>query len=643
MVRLGLILLLYLNISSIAMAAVSWSNPGSTTGEYPYNPQYEKYKELIETPLRGKIVPENFTLVDDFDAFMKWHDENTTGKWPDDRGLIRYQIEQGVKIENCVDNAKTLVNTSATSAGVSETLKSDNYAFDYPKAQSRCQNVFSQRFIHNPVEGAKTYAKILTYWLDNDVLKNINKTAKSIAAKGSRRADFDYATRSRVADSMAHYALYHRLYGLDETQQKQIDAMFTNYVKTYDYYSAFKASGSHFARICNLGSGATVTPNGGNDHCGSVNLRVAVSATLYGLEFENQTVFDFGIRHLEITLATFDKNKAYTAQIYRGMLALGYARQIIAELDKLDYALEKAFGLDFVNMKTPHGVTPGEVYKELLTFAQEPERLSYYFKNNGYGADERGGDFKAIIKDIKQGKLSPQALWEAFNLEEYYVLGSVMAQTYYPSEFEHYLKSGNEAKRWLVDGSINVGFNNLVLRQATGMIPTISAKKPAPQGTNLANNTPLPSRQYIFNQINDLKKTNQNLERSKPTAALLAGMYDCKLDILRTLVSTEEKGLIGRGQINIQDGVARIGTIEWNTGIKVKWPELAPYADLYILKDGSMRGILPVLTMFGNDRIELFDLAGDNKASGDPDSPMGFFKIPGVEDVLLDLEIHDCR
>ena len=52
---------------------------------------------------------------------------------------------------------------------------------------------------------------------------------------------------------------------------------------------------------------------------------------------------------------------------------------------------------------------------------------------------------------------------------------------------------------------------------------------------------------------------------------------------------------------------------------------------------------MPVLTMFGNDRIELFDLAGDNKATGDPDSPMGFFKIPGVEDVLLDLEIHDCR
>ena len=103
------------------------------------------------------------------------------------------------------------------------------------------------------------------------------------------------------------------------------------------------------------------------------------------------------------------------------------------------------------------------------------------------------------------------------------------------------------------------------------------------------------------------------------------------------------KGLIGRGQINIQDGVVKIGTIEWNTGVKVKWPELAPYAELYILKDGSMRGLLPVLTMFGNDRIELFDLAGDNKASGDPASPMGFFKTPGVEDVLLDLEIHDCR
>ena len=52
----------------------------------------------------------------------------------------------------------------------------------------------------------------------------------------------------------------------------------------------------------------------------------------------------------------------------------------LSELDKLDYAFEKAFNIDFSEMRTPHGTTPAEVYRELLVFANEPQNLSYCFQ-----------------------------------------------------------------------------------------------------------------------------------------------------------------------------------------------------------------------------------------------------------------------
>ncbi len=598
---------------------------------YAYNPQYEKYKDSIKTPLRGLKVPDNFTLVDDFDSFMRWHDKHTTGNWDDSRGFITYQKEAGVRIEKCADNAKTLTGTSAVSAGIDEgpVFTENDYRFAYTETQGRCQNVFAQRFTHNPKKGATTYADILRYWQANDVLKNINKTTKSIPTDNARRTSFTYATRSVVGDSMAHYALYHRLYGLDETEQTQIDEMFTHFVTTYDYYAAFKASGNYFARVCNLGKGATVTPEGTNDHCGSANLRIAVGATLYGLDFGNQIVFDYGIRQLEITLATFDENKAYTAQIYRGMLALGYARQIIAELDKLDYAFEKAFGLDFVNMKTPHGVTPGEVYQEMLVFATEPERLLYYFKNNGYGADERGGDFKATVQKIKEGVYNYRAVWEAFNEREYYALGGAMAQAYFPEKFQEYVIKGRDHK-FLIEGSVNVGFNNLVLRMATGDMKM-----------------PVLRNKSAFQDMDQLIRQSDRLVRAVHVAQapLVTQNMKCSAEITRYLKSSKEFNKIAEGYVTIKAGKLGLDNLYWETGNNRRWKELSQYTDISVRQDGFLTGRLPVFSMFGSEEIAVLLLAENAKAKGEAGSPNGDYKLFTTQntDLEITLKIRACR
>ena len=185
-----------------ADAATTWLNPGQKNGLYAYDPQYENYKEKIETPLRHLKVFDNFTLIDDFEGFMEWHRENTSGKFPDSRFLIAYQSERGLKLDECLSNAKTLTGTSAVSAGISEgEFTKKDYSYQYPSAQARCQNVLSQRFLNNPSRGSQNYADILKYWVENNILNNINKTTKRIPTTNSLvRTDFVYATLSRAGE-----------------------------------------------------------------------------------------------------------------------------------------------------------------------------------------------------------------------------------------------------------------------------------------------------------------------------------------------------------------------------------------------------------------------------------------------------------
>ena len=439
------------------------------------DPQYERYEAKIRTPLRGLTVPDQFSLIDDFDAFMAWHEKYTTGRYPDDSGKIQYQRERGLTLIHCLDDAKTLVGTRSLTEGEGsyEGNSRARYKRQYSKVQGQCEDVLNQQFLHDPHFGSEQYAEILRYWSENGVLDSINRTAAKIPVSNSARTTFAYAAWSRVGFSMAHYALYHRLYGLSETEVRQVDLMFTGFVENFDYYKNFRSSGPSFQKVCNLTERATVGPNSTNDHCGSANLRIAVGAVLYGLEFNNQRVFDYGIRRLEIVLATFDKSNAYTAQIFRGMMALGYARQVIKELDKFDYAFQKAFGIDFSEMETVHGSTPTKVYLELLDFANDPQRLLEYFGRNGYGTDRRGGNLKATLAKIEKGEEDPSAVWEAFNLNDYYLYGGQMAADHYPEQFFKLLHcTAGDRVKYVNDASVSTGFNNLILRQGTGQIPT---------------------------------------------------------------------------------------------------------------------------------------------------------------------------
>ena len=169
----------------------------------------------------------------------------------------------------------------------------------------------------------------------------------------------------------------------------------------------------------------STVPHGTNDHCGSYNTRMAVGATLLVSSWQ-QVIFDKGIQHVEVML-TFDSNKMYTSQIFRHD-GLSYADQVNPAIDQLDYAFDKAFGIDFANLKNAHGVTPGEVYQHMWNVANDPTLLclanykkrldpQFYANTNDYDGQDM---FKVIGLKLDRKN---QYIWQAFN-EQIYPIGS---------------------------------------------------------------------------------------------------------------------------------------------------------------------------------------------------------------------------
>lgn len=444
--------------SNVAGNSDTTSEGGSVSSLFQYDPQYERYKSLIATPLRDFKVYDAFTLVneEEWEQLSTYHDQYITGRW-ELRGQTDWEIRQGIDPTKCLNSAKNFT----TEAGGAK------YDYEWQAVVAKCTNILYGKFYNEPFEGAKDLKEILLYWDENDILKNMNDRESTINANVA--TNMTYAVMSKVGQMMAHLSLYHRYYDLTEQEYLSIDRMFTEFVTAYNYYKSFDRKGNFTRTVCNLsGKGDTVRTT--NDHCGSFNLRIATGATLYGLEFGNQTVYDYGIRKLEISLATFDKHHGYSSQMNRGTLALGYARQMVGPIDQLSYAFKKAFDFDFANMELHRGTSPNKVYVHLLKFAEDPSLFAHY-----HIADKRGKALPKYIEKIKKGA-SPKIVWEAFNLNDYYVSGGSLARNNFPDKVQYYQLGGLGFMRsgccqdhaMQIDSSILVGFNPYILRDATG-------------------------------------------------------------------------------------------------------------------------------------------------------------------------------
>ena len=393
--------------------------------------QHARYSKHIATPFRDLKVSADFRLIDDFDSFMDIHKSELEGKLIDSKGFFNFRRNQGIDFNFCLDDL------------VSTTSKKANPSVGVQNVTINCAQMISQRFLNNAEIGIKNYQKIILGWLDNGIVHNPNKFGEKLPQKMMN--EWPYAISSNVPQILTHYALYHKLYGFSSSIHQNIIQMGESFYTQWDYYPLRIRQGSFMQKLCNLKSQYKVVVES-NDHCGSYNARMATGGIYFGLEFNSQLAFDTGIRHLEIMLATFNKDAVYAAQAHRGICAVGYMKQFPPHFELVHYAFQKAYGIDFINTKNINGVTPAEAYLKLWKIAHDPlETVVKYW--NGFdqmNCSNNGKNQAAMVAQLKKDPSSYQDIWNGFNYADFLLSSPVLARQKLPKEWESLFNSSSE-------------------------------------------------------------------------------------------------------------------------------------------------------------------------------------------------------
>ena len=420
--------------------------------------QHARYSKHIATQFRDLKVSKDFTLIDDFDSFIELHKKYLKLKLPDSSGIFSFRTSQGFNFDFCVQD---FINTTTKKANPSKAIHN---------ATAYCGNMISQRFLNNPKDGINLYRKIILGWLNGGVIENPNLFGKKLPEK--LMEEWPYAISSNVPNILTHYALYHKLYSFDQFTHERIVKMGEAFYTQWDYYPLLTRGSSYKQKLCNLKSQYSVVI-GTNDHCGSYTFRMATGGIYFGLEFNSQFAFDTGVRHLEVMLATFNKDAVYAAQAHRGICALGYMGQFTPHFELIHYAFQKAYGIDFINTKNINGITPAEAYLKLWKIAHDPLEtvVKYWNKHNQMSCTLNGKNQAAMVAQLKKYPSSYKDFWNGFSYEDFLLSSPILASQELPKEWKSFDKSKVRQGRAVLQtpaGNNFMGISPYLLQLALG-------------------------------------------------------------------------------------------------------------------------------------------------------------------------------
>ena len=418
------------------------------------------------------MVPKDFTLIDDYEKFIGFHYDIFYNQVPDSSGEIE-RFGKGIDINKCAqDLGNTLSVKSSTGTEIILANAALPKAMDIVDVGQYCSLMLQQRFLHDPQSGIDNYKEIHRAWLKNGRLAHVDKVIRKLPKTTKRTGYYAYHVQSMTARVISHYVFYHRDYHYDEDTHRKLVAMMEQFYLKFNIYETISKIGTKYSEICDLKSTFKVV-RGSNDYCGSTAFRAAVSAILFGLEFENQKIFDAGIRYLEIKLATFNKDAIYAAHAQRGCEALSYSQQMVPMSEMLQFAFQKAFDIDFMTIKNVHGVTPLDVYKRQWELAHEPLILEKYVKGKGQGTcGNWDRTFKEAINAVKKNKGAYKNLWNAWNKHNHLLDAPSFAMRAFPKKFELYnnMLTQDRMRRDVAKGKDPLAIETYFLRVATGFI-----------------------------------------------------------------------------------------------------------------------------------------------------------------------------
>ena len=463
---------------------VSWDILSKQVGEFTIdfeaetifdpksNWQHYQFRDFIASSFRNLVVPNDFTLIDDYDRFMSFHYDIYKNQVPDSTGEIE-RFSKGIDINKCVqDLGSTLSVTSITGTKITVAPNAPPKVMGIGGMSNACSLMLQQRFLHDPKSGINNYKEIHKAWLKNGRLAHVNEVMRKLPKTVERLGAYAYNAQSVTARLISHYTFYHRDYHYDKETHHKIVAMMEQFYLKLNLYESYSKIGTLQSKICDLKSTFKLV-RGTNDYCGSIAFRMAVSAILFGLEFENQKIFDAGIRYLEIKLATFNRDAIYAAHAQRGCAALGYSQNMVGMLETLQFAFQKAFNIDFMNVKNMHGVTPLDVYKRQWELAHDPVILEKYVQGEGLGTcGNWDRSFKEAIKAVKKNKGSYKVFWNGWRKHNHILDAPSLAMNAFPKKFELYnnMLTLNRLRRDVAKGADHLSIETYFLRVATGFI-----------------------------------------------------------------------------------------------------------------------------------------------------------------------------
>ena len=335
----------------------SSTNTDSSNTKSNSNQAYQSFPvhEFAKSPLRDLKVPENWQLFKDPDELDLFH---SMFKLTD-----RYWWKSYPFLNDC---------ERATAEFDLEAFKSIEETGDRATFFIRCKNFFTRMHFDDQEEVIKVFERILLSWAKNKPIKYPDTNLKT-----SSFGDIAYAATMTVGDYASFYAVYYGDFNFNKEQRQAVDDYLSDWLINYDLEPNL-----HYRR-CVLEEPERFEIEGYEafgiyaDYCGSNRWRMGLGAVYLGLRTGNQRLFTAGNRHIEINLASIDKDGIFPQWSRKGALALSYQRQLPEVLTLLALAYE-SIGYDFYEHRLPHGKKIHEVYEALFDFIYHPEKLNKY-------------------------------------------------------------------------------------------------------------------------------------------------------------------------------------------------------------------------------------------------------------------------
>ena len=518
--------------------------------------KFKKIPKMAQSPLRDLKVPKDWKLslnVANRHAFMQ-----KFGGFHVDTGFIN-SWDMKEYIGDCEKELATFSPKWINN-------KSNPYQLAAPSNFIHCETVFVHRHFNNPEKGLNPFENIMLAWAETDPVKFPHRGANKIALMGQ-----GYSAMMLIGNFAAFYAVHYEDFQFTREQRAQVDKYFSNWFAQNDITSR------PGLRPCDLKNPKRQTYANSKidtDNCGSNRWRMAIGGILLGLRTGDQLLFDAGVRHLEVALATIDKNGIFVSWANKGALAYSYTRQLPEVLTILATAFE-SIGYDFYEHRTPQGKKIHEVYEAFFLAMENPDLLYRHGKQSWNYIGENLWKFKKL-------PVEEQLLDEMVYLEQQ-VQASIGYVARYRPDLSHLL---NYKRDWSVHWNNHLG----VFTSVSGvMVHEIAAE------SDLAN------KLEALPEPSDFDFSNYDLvNHSIP--------MDCEVRVYRQFDENDQKDQIARAQAVLHGTGVEFYNESWGTGPKHGNPNpLANGANLKLTKLHGLVGRAPIFTMFLDDDEQAYD------------------------------------